>query len=370
MGIENYPEIKNGSDLEKNSATKRNFFKQFAGLALAAGILTLGTSDSALAKKRSEPQGAETFISQVLTNTPDRQKEYRQKNDFLENFFSKKIFEYLAIAETQSREAKGKIKARPQLKGFEQLGIDPKFMLKVFSEEDGCFPAGMIDGNIAELRYINKAHESFSQYGMAGRFASSAIESRHKDNILFYRSPYDPRSPEKGDPGDAFQVRIITAFASHEAGHMAAGDFSNSMTPEQRVDFFYEVAHMYHDSNIRETIASKDYVDQIKAQDEKSQNYLVVSEYWAILCESYLNRPEEFFALASKQEKELVQKWLLKEKGQNFDPKAARDRRYYLTEQMVADQIAKAKQRMGEKTRLAAPKKHLQGKKPAFPRRR
>jgi len=65
-----------------------------------------------------------------------------------------------------------------------------------------------------------------------------------------------------------------------------------------------------------------------------------------------LNRPEEFFALASQQEKELIQKWLLKEKGQNFDPKAARDKRYYLTEQMVAAQIAKAKQRMGEKTRL------------------
>ena len=157
---------------------------------------------------------------------------------------------------------------------------------------------------------------------------------------------------------------------SHEAGHMVAGDFSNSMTQEQRIDFFYDIAHVYHSSNIRETITSKDYVDQINAQDEKSQNYLVISEYWAILCESYLNRPEEFFALASQQEKELIQKWLLKEKGQNFDPKAARDKRYYLTEQMVAAQIAKAKQRMGEKTRLAAPKKHLQGKKPAIPRRR
>jgi hypothetical protein len=328
----------------------------------------MGTSDAALAKKRVGSKSAETYKNSVLKNNPQEEQIYQKKIKYLENYYSDYLFEKLSIADQQAHKAKNKIAAQPKIRNFEELGIDQKYMLEIFSEE-GCYPAGSINKNIAEVTYRNKVYKAQPNYGMPDKYVAGGIESLEKDNIIFFRSPHDPKYKGK-DPEDSTRIRLIISKFSHEVGHINQGTFSNFMSPEQRIDFFVEVSCAISDSKILNSNAFQDYIGKIRNKNRNEKNYLVTTEFWAMLCECYLNEPEKFDSWATDDEQKLLKKWLLREKSRNFDPKEARDKRYYLTEQMVADQIAKAKQRMGEKTRLAAPKKHLQGKKPAFPRRR
>jgi hypothetical protein len=369
MGIENHPEIKIGSDPENKPVKKRNPFQKIAGIALAAGILTLGTSDTAFAKKRVGSKSAETYKNRVLENNPHEVQVYQKKIKYLENYYSDYLFDKLSIADQQAHKAKNKIAARPKIRNFEELGIDPKYMLKIFSEEEGCYPAGSINKNIAEVTYRNKVYKAQPHYGMPDKYVAGGIESLEKDNIIFFRSPHDPKYKGK-DPEDSARIRLIISKFSHEVGHINQGTFSNFMLPEQKIDFFFDVSCAISDSKILNSDAFQDYIGKIRNKNRNEKNYLVTTEYWAMLCECYLNEPEKFDSWATDAEQKLIKKWLLREKGQNFDPKAARDKRYYLTEQVVADQIAKANQRMQKKARLAAPKKHLQGKKPTSSGRR
>ncbi|MFA5871189.1 MAG: hypothetical protein WC858_00530 [Parcubacteria group bacterium] len=365
MGLENFTKIKKVSDSENNPVAKRNLFKKFANVALAAGILTLGTSDAALAKKQVKSQAAEKYRERILKNNP----EYREKIEYLDDLYSDYLFEQLSIADKQAREAKGKIPARPKIIGFEKLGVDQKFLSKIFSEEEGCYPAGTINKNVAEVKFQNKVYKAQPKYGMQNDYVVGGVESLNKDNLIFFKAPQNAKYKGK-ELGVSYNARLIVLRLSHEIGHMHQGTFSNFMTPEQRIDFFVEVSRAYQTSELANTSVFRNYLAAIRNPNPNEKNYLITTEYWAILCEQYINYPEEFATLATPDEQKLIRKWLLKEKGKDFDPKNARDKRQYYAERMIADQIARIKHKTSDKAKHIAAKKQFRGKQLAYSRKR
>ncbi len=324
---------------------------------MAAGVMTFSSNFDALAKKQKNMPTPESFVEQAVKKNPSRAKEIREKTAFLLSSFPKELLSYLALAENQAREARQQPQLPLRATNFERRDIDPKYLLKIFSDKNGCFPEGTVSGNVSEVRYVDQVMRDTRQYGVSGRSAISGVESRSKDNILFFRIPHDPGSYPFREADDPTHARIFVAWFSHELAHLNAGDFDNRMTPEQRLDFFLEVSQAFPSSKIAGDPQSQDYIGEIRNEDQKKQYYLVVSEYWALLCERYLNQPEEFSSFATAEEKALIKKWLLKNKNEKFDPEVARYKRSCLTESMIEQQALK-KEKMTQQ-KLPPAKKHL-----------
>ena len=370
MSIE-YPSFR-----KKITGTERNepnpalkFLKKSAGIMAAVGIMTLNPNQGFLGKNSSIENGPEFYIEHALKNNPLLRRETQKKIDFLVEAFSKDALDLMAAADLQAREARKNHNFHPSVNGFEKLGIDPKYLLKIFSEEEGCYPKGTINGNVANISYVNEVRYMQAQYGTDGRFLAAGVASYAKDDITFFQIPV--RSFPKGkEPTNALRAQSVVRFFGYELGHMCQGTFSNFLSPEERIDFLCDVTSAFPNSGLVGRERFEDYVGQIKNKDQKKEYYHVISEYWAILCETYLNEPEKFFSITSPEEQALVKRWLLRDKGKDFDPVAARDKRHLLTERMVADQNVRTKQREAKKIKMAAPKKQSPAKKQSFSRKR
>jgi hypothetical protein len=360
---------------EPNPALR--FLKKSAGIMAAVGIMTLNPNYDFLGKKGSMENGPEFLIEHAVKKNPLLKKELQAKIDFLIDAFSKDAIDLMVTADFQARREKDKIAPHPNVKGFEKLGIDPKYLLKIFSEEEGCYPKGTINKNIANVSYVKKEFPLQAQYGIPGRFIAGGVASYNKDDIVFFQIPASYLPKEEG-PLNAVRARAMVRHFGHELGHMGEASLSNFLSPKERIDFLCDVTNTFPNSGMAKSERFEDYVGQIKNKDQKKEYYLVISEYWAILCESYFNEPEKFFATASPEEQALIKKWLLRETGKDFDPVAARDKRHYLTEQMVAGQmakqnrIAKPNQKMEKAAKIATllQKKNFRGKKTVLARKR
>jgi hypothetical protein len=322
---------------ESKKEKAKKYIEKMIRVFLAAGFITF--SHASVERRFQEIIGKDykAYTEYIGETDEDKREMLEEKASYLEDKYSPEIMSFLIFAHEESQKRKKEITGYPKIEGFEQMRIENDQLKKLWDPKN--YPSGTILGNVAKIKFINKvvgANEINKDYEMEERQATASAEGVKEDNIYFYKA--------KGmnEFGAALELigALDWAFA-HELGHLNDWDASNHLTPEQRLEFFYELSKIFGKSDsLNKELAQSADVRSI-GEDTPIKEYIKLKEYWAVLCNNYLTFPEQFFSVASPDEARLIKKWLLK--GEEFDVEAAQEERKQIKESIRRSLLEKTR---------------------------
>ena len=187
---------------------------------------------------------------------------------------------------------------------------------------ESFYPKGTIVGNLQEVKF-HREEKQTNQYGF---FHTNVGEVNKFTDVINFFIKNEKEYPSKKD-----FVDTLDWYFSHELAHINDWANNNNLSPEERVQFLYEVTEAFDAPDSFRDIFG--YVAEIKDTDTQMEKYAKVVEYWAVVCEYYLTFSDDVsFEKEHPTEHKLIKKWLLS-KDPNFDvTRSKSDRKKFIHE--------------------------------------
>ena len=288
---------------------------------MAMGIVALG-ADSVFESRLITGYTPDHYIKYCGVEDELQQKDLKSKLTELEKVFSPSFLSGLEETIQKSHINSKEIPTTPKIEGFEKVGIENEKIKKLWSEK--YYPTGTINGVLKNVQYQNYSKKSSEVYNISSENGAEVAPTENSIKFLGLKNENYPNS-------EAF-LKTLDWYFSHEIGHINDWMHSSDLKPEERVDFILEVVSAFNKpASFRDLLG---YVNSINNQDVCLEKYYKVAEYWAVLCEYYLSFPDLATKRFLPEETNLIKKWLLKGKGDKFDPSDAIAKRGKLIEEI------------------------------------
>jgi|GEM_PF-2656093 len=197
----------------------------------------------------------------------------------------------------------GETKADPvTMENFVDAGISDEVASETWDDNGLMLPEHTLKGNVTSVEFKEGTEEMSKHYGITGN-ASGKVVRDEKKIMLFHDTALN-NIKDSGMEG-ALGLTALDIVMAHELGHMNDWLSKSGLTPQERVDFLYEVLRQYNQNSF---IDSR-YVEMIDNQDPRMEKTLKVSEWWAQVSEGFLTNPDSF-QVTNQSEYRLAQKWL------------------------------------------------------------
>lgn len=284
-------------------------------LRMLVGGLTVGAAFLLSEREIDKRNNIVDKINNEQDLTPERKAELLTETEYLSEQFSDNIQFYLGEADNRASQEHEEAPKPVKILGFEEEGLNSSILQEVWSEK--YYPKGTILGQVREVDYT-RSTLVLRHYGMDNQATASTMEG--KDVIKIHRLDDGYNNPE------TYFMEAGDWFFSHELGHINDWTNNNTLTPDQRVEFLYEVSKHFNEGGSYQDLLN--YTGKIHNDDKYKENYYRVREYWAELTDSYFTFPE-IFKKADPEGYKLVAKWMTA-KQPDFDPIAALEQRQEL----------------------------------------
>ena len=310
---------------EKRKKTALERVKKAINVFMAFGFISLSPGIFETKFQPDKTPSPEAYVTLLGEKDFDRQEMLKEKVDYIIKEYSSEAITRLMFANDFGQLNLKRNPAEPNISGFEQLGLRNEDLKKIWNED--YYPKDSINKNLKSVAYLNEVrpmrsvNQKYSETGEAAAVADNLIE----DKISIFRDK--ERYLKISSKNNIFEmVNTLDFHFSHDLGHINDWTGNNKLTPGERLDFLYEVSRAKVDPNsLCEDIPSSKYVKTINNKDPQIEKYFKAAEYWAVLCGFFLNFPEEFEDIATAEEKQLINKWLLR--GNSYDAVEANKKR-------------------------------------------
>lgn len=270
---------------------------------VATGVLTMG-SQPMLENKIIEGCSAQSYIEYSGEDNEVQQEKIREGLEYLEGKYSKSIVSFLSVADEEAKDKKNSVNQSPEIVGFDKLNISDYDLKNLWSEE--FYPKGTINGEISEIKYLDKSHSNVEDYNIKGE--KGAGTTRKDKSVEF------TKADNYGNKSET--LRALDWYFSHETGHLNDWSSKINLTSAERVQFLIDVTNSFEkEGSFRDVMG---YIDSINNPIKHKELYYKVSEYWATLCEYYLSFSDSNKIL-SEEEINLLKKWLLQDENSLFN---------------------------------------------------